>query len=491
MPFTNQGAGKHAQAEFLKNPDFKALVAQSDYLKEPSTEAAKQIASNFIIANAYTGALPKYVHASDGSFYEACMNERLPSTKVGYVKIASLLINLTKYLSLSDSPTRYIDPFKKSELEQDTKALTMCLPSSNLRYKGSNSVVNGFRLRLFEELDSPSTKLPQAGTLLDTLYQLACFQSDGIGVDDNKVSGKQGFKLNGSRYIIVSKCPNCDYQPVCRDYPEVAKKLKGFVISKSDKQTICPECGESVYSSDGLRLYETVTDHGGLSGGLSRIMNVSEMLLIAHTIINCLKGDYIGTLSDVCFFIDGPLALFGQPAWISRPMQYLIWWANKKLIKNGLQPILIIGIQKQGVLAEHCQLIARHLPRNAYRFVDDNYRNSYLSPVDENSNFGNETYFGQDLIYHSPKGNVFALGIPYAFGNKSPSEVFKKEKCIPENYQDLDRVFKMVQIFESDLYEGSLVPVIMAHRNASISRVPGGKVLDVATRVAFETSRGA
>lgn len=44
----------------------------------------------------------------------------------------------------------------------------------------------------------------------------------------------------------------------------------------------------------------------------------------------------------------------------------------------------------------------------------------------------------------------------------------------------------MVKIFESDLYEGSLVPVIIAHRNASISRLPGGKVLDIATRIAFD-----
>ncbi len=491
MPFTNQKAGKHAQAEFLKNPEFSAMISKCKYLERPSEEAGEKIASKFTKASDFSfDELPRYVHASDGSFYEASLEEGLPSTKMGYVKISSLLINLPKYLDLGSSKSRYIDPFKKSELEKDTRSITMCLPSSNLIYGDeSKNVADGFRLRLFEELNGKNTVLPKAGTLLDTLYELACFEMAADDEKDNK--GKQGFEFNGEKFIIVSKCPNCNAKPITNTLDTRQKKIKGFIIPQSKKYTTCAECKSTVYASDGLRLYETITDHGGLSGGLSRIMNISEMLLIAHTIINSLNSDYCGALSHVCFFIDGPLAIFGQPAWVSRPMQHLIWKANDTLKAQGHKPMIIIGIQKQGILAEHCGFISQYLVEkgDSYRFVDDHYRNSYLTPVKNDHNFGNETYFGQDIIYYSPKGNIFALGIPYPLPSKSNHLNFKEEKSNIDNYPDLERILGIVKIFESDLYQGSLVPIIMAHRNASISRVPGGKILDIASKIAFDRSK--
>ena len=41
--------------------------------------------------------------------------------------------------------------------------------------------------------------------------------------------------------------------------------------------------------------------------------------------------------------------------------------------------------------------------------------------------------------------------------------------------------FELIRTLESDLYSNSLVPVILAHEYASISMVPGGKVLDLVT----------
>jgi hypothetical protein len=43
------------------------------------------------------------------------------------------------------------------------------------------------------------------------------------------------------------------------------------------------------------------------------------------------------------------------------------------------------------------------------------------------------------------------------------------------------RAFELVRTLESDLYQNALIPVILAHEYASISLVPGGKVLDLAT----------
>ena len=101
------------------------------------------------------------------------------------------------------------------------------------------------------------------------------------------------------------------------------------------------------------------------------------------------------------------------------------------------------------------------------------------------SNFGDETYFGQDVIFpHDRTGTCSSSARPIPFDNKANPD-FKVEKANPARYPFLRRVFDLVRVFESDLYGGSLVPVIIAHRHASISRVPGGKVLDIAAQIKF------
>jgi hypothetical protein len=46
----------------------------------------------------------------------------------------------------------------------------------------------------------------------------------------------------------------------------------------------------------------------------------------------------------------------------------------------------------------------------------------------------------------------------------------------------IERACDLIRHFEMDLYDNALVPVALAHRHASISLVPGGKVLDLLVR---------
>jgi hypothetical protein len=46
----------------------------------------------------------------------------------------------------------------------------------------------------------------------------------------------------------------------------------------------------------------------------------------------------------------------------------------------------------------------------------------------------------------------------------------------------VERACDLIRRFEMDIYDNSLVPVALAHRHASISLVPGGKVLDLLVR---------
>ena len=79
--------------------------------------------------------------------------------------------------------------------------------------------------------------------------------------------------------------------------------------------------------------------------------------------------------------------------------------------------------------------------------------------------------------------NGGSLGIPYPFAKKNAKKEFAKQKANIDAYGDiLARTFKLIQHFEFELYENAVVPIALAHRHASISLVPGGKVLDMLSR---------
>jgi hypothetical protein len=136
---------------------------------------------------------------------------------------------------------------------------------------------------------------------------------------------------------------------------------------------------------------------------------------------------------------------------------------------------------------DHANLISRFLPPGAFRVLDDNYRNEFIKGSEAPaSNFGNETYYGQDFLFKTERGRMFNFAIPYMVATKEndrQGERFSEKKVKIESYGTLiARACDFIRHFELDLYESAIVPVALAHRHASISIVPGGKVLDIITK---------
>jgi hypothetical protein len=192
-------------------------------------------------------------------------------------------------------------------------------------------------------------------------------------------------------------------------------------------------------------------------------------------------------LAEMAFVLDGPLAIFGEPAKLHGRLQGLIFKVNQYLSEKGLPQMLVLGLQKTGGLMDHAKLLERYLPNGSLRLVDDAYRNRYVvgaeSPAD---NFGNETYYGQDFIFRTERGRVFNFAIPYPFADKTfngGGKGFSDAKAEQVRYGDLvQQACDLIRHFEMDLYESAIVPVALAHRHASISVMPGGKVLDILAR---------
>lgn len=136
---------------------------------------------------------------------------------------------------------------------------------------------------------------------------------------------------------------------------------------------------------------------------------------------------------------------------------------------------------------DHALLLERFLDDGMLRLVDDDYRNTYITGSDSPaSNFGNETYYGQDFLFKTERGRMFNFALPYPFPDKNHNgggKSFALAKAEIERYGDqVQRACDLIRYFEMDLYDNAIVPVALAHRHASISLVPGGQVLNLLVR---------
>ena len=449
MPYNRETAGKGGHSDFVRNPDVQQFLSDCDYMKPPSDDEAKAIASQFIIAPKGSPAyLPNFVVASDASKSDAPINDKLPSTQLGFIKVSHVLVSMEKYAELIDPKSRFVDPFKAADMHRNALPITYVLPGSNIKYRGAKSVRDGFRLAVFDQFNANRRDGTNRMVLTETLRAL----------NDNK--------------LTINKCPSCH------------DSIGDLVFTPKVLMHKCTKCAADIYATDWLRLHEGISDFGDNTSAMTRMMNAVEHLLLGSFILELLNST-ASALSRIAFIIDGPLALFGEPAKLHQRLMALIYQANIKLSQLGLEPVLIMGLQKTGNVMDHARLLQRFLPNGVLRIIDDGYRQKYITGSDApSSNFGSETYYGQDFLFKTERGRIFNFALPYPFLDKSSHGTdFAIKKVEIERYGSLiERACDLIRHFELDLYDNAIVPVALAHRHASISLVPGGKVLDLLAR---------
>lgn len=454
MPYPGEPAGKGGHADFVRNPDVTKFLESCAYLRQPSEQEAAKIGALFATApSSPEPLLPRMVIASDASKSDTPISERLPSTQIGFLKVSHVLVNMEKYAGLVPAGGRFVDPFRAAEIHREAHPVTFTMPGSNVRYKGSKGVKDGFRHALFDHLQRVGSESHRGQTLLKTLRDL---EVGGIG---------------------LSKCPSC-------------QEGISLVFDGAADELACPVCMAPIYVSDSLRLHEGISDFGDNSSAMTRMMNAVEHLMLA-SFVKQVQIEDVSRLADLSFVVDGPLAIFGEPAKLSQRLQRLIYQVNEELVCRNLRPMLVLGLQKTGGLMDHAKLIEAHIKPGSLRVVDDEYRNQYItgaeSPAD---NFGNETYYGQDFLFRTESGRIFNFAIPYPFQDKTYAKGglgFSKAKVESVRYGTLiQQACDLIRHFEMDLYESAIVPVALAHRHASISLSPGGKVLDLMVRAGLK-----
>lgn len=445
MPYEGQQASKRGHIDIVKNEDVKRFLSDCKYLAQPGDKVAEGIAALYQSAP-NSEDLPRLVVASDSSAYSEPIDKKFPSTQIGYVKTSFMAFDMGDYNGLVEPDSPFVDPYAAASLHNKARAVAFTLPGSNVRYKGMR-VQDGFRLAVYEQLSDERTQIPKGGfSVKDMLYYL-----------------EQG-------NISVEKCPACGAPGP-------------HLFSKGKDESKCSGCDASVYVTDSLRIHEQISDQGDNSAAITRFMNAVEHLQLA-TLLKAMSDNNLATVSATAIIVDGPLALFGQPARYHAAIQAFYNGLFARCANAGLPPPVIMGLQKDGMVMEHARSLSPHLENGHFCAISDEYRADYINGIAPlTDNFGHETYYGQDFIYKTNSGRIFDICLAYPFANKQNRRQFAQQKADPKHYGPwLARAFALVRHLEFDLYENSVVPVALAHRHASISLSPGGTLLDVLTK---------
>ncbi|CAN7595456.1 DNA double-strand break repair nuclease NurA [Variovorax paradoxus] len=448
MPYDGQQAGKRGHADIIRNPDVAKFLEQCEYLRKPGDDAVGEIADLYQLAPK-SDELPRLVVASDGSAYAQAIDGEFPSTQMGYVKLSLMAFDMKAYNGLIQPGNPFVEPFKVAEIHNSGRGVAFVLPGANVRYKKQH-VQDGFRLSIYEQLEDHRTKVhAQAPSIRDMLYHL---QGGQIQIDRCPRCGEEGLFLFKQPAEHVIKCQN-------------------------------PACGTDVYVTDSLRIHEQISDQGDNASAMTRFMNAVEHLQLA-AVVKTMADNNLDALCATAIMLDGPLALFGQPAKYHASIQKFYNSVFERCLTMGKKPPVIIGLQKDGMVMEHARSLERHLKPGTFCPITDEYRAKFINgiaPLTEN--FGHETYYGQDFIYKTDSGRIFDICLAYPFPDKQQRAIFASKKADAAHYEPwLARAFALVRHLEFDLYENAVVPVALAHRHASISLKPGGTLLDVLTK---------
>ena len=448
--------GKTSFLDITKNPEVSEFLKACNFMHEPNGNEIEKIKSKFFhVEKQQDINYPKNIIAIASDYYEAKVRDDIPFTNVGYIKVVNFLLKKNSFISLTNN--KFLDPFEVAKIQKDKEAYTFVLPSSNILYKNEKSVMDSFRLKLFETFKEYKSDKSRTSTLLETLFYLNSFR---------KGENKDEIKL--------SKCPSCGHE--------------NLVIIKTEVDQFCPNCHAQIYPTDVLRVWEEVKEDSVSNiSPLTRLNNAIKHILLAHTLrmikeIN--PNNYRSLLSDIVFVIRGSLAVYGTPAWIHGSLQKIIYDFNKDLSENHFSKLMIVGMIENSSVLSYANFLNRHIGNSSILCVSDEFRNNYIdyNKTESSTTFGNETFYGQDFIYKNDKGRIKVFQIPYTFRDKSNLQAFKIEKSNLENYADLNKYIKFLDDFDCDMFTNSIIPSVLSKKYSMISMQPGSGMINLISK---------
>ena len=396
--------------------------------------------------------IPLNAVAIDGSYVELPVRGGYPGASLGYVTVAGVILNLTRLEELDRN--RPIDPveFRKTET---AATIDGALPGSNVVTGEQLSAQAAFREALFEVLRRYAIQEGESPSLLDTFNHLLSRKPQGKPVRCPREDCEVEFH-------ITEKTTHCDCDRRCR-----------------------------IYSTDSLRIHERFNEVGSNGEAFGLVMQVWERMLL----VNFLKlFEHVHSLrifGQLIFLVEGPLAVFGPPAWLSAAIRTELKQLNDKVREATGNDMMIVGIETSGSFVTHFEEIdqsetpgvLRFKPRD-YFMPTDQYIRQRIIPSDSARRYGYQTYFGRKFFYKTRSGARIVANIPFL-----SEEQDTLESGDIGLYPQFGTICSVLDRLASSQDTNTLSPIIRAHAHAAIPIKIGKHVLQQLARTLMEQNR--
>jgi NurA domain len=397
--------------------------------------------------------LPEFIVAIDGSSQEVAVKTGYPGAQVGYLTVASVLLDLGAVDRLDAACPADPIAFRNTE-----KAATIdaALPGSNVVTRTHKNAKVAFREELYEVFHDEIVDSQDRVPLLDTYEALL---------------GRKP----------TSRPQSCPYGELgCEE---------SFVISRGLTACACAE-RRSIWSTDALRIHERFHDVGTNGEAFGEVMQVWERVLLVHLLRAFERRGFLGQVHRLAFFVDGPLALFGHPAWLSAAISAELQRINAEVRKLTGRDLVIVGVEKTGTFVAHFDEVDRteepgqeHFAPGSYVLLTDDYIKKRIIYSDSPKRYGGDTYFGRKFFYKTKSGARIVASIPFL----EPSQDTLDSNDVGL-YPSFATVCALLDKLVSCRYPNALAPLVSAHAQAAIPLHLGAKVLEQLARALMRES---
>jgi hypothetical protein len=415
-----------SQAKHLKMDSATILVAAPEHVPETDNP------------------LPEWVLAIDGSNAEVDVVNGYPGAKIGYCTVASVLLNL-KLIGELDAH-RPVDPVRFREIES-LSTVDAALPGSNIIIRADDvSARDSFRWALFREFKNQIPDDEDQRSILETYEDLLALKP-------------------------AARLPSCPY-----DYDGCERN---FLIQPGMSSCPCDK-QRAIYSTDALRIHERFHDTGPNGEALGEVMQVWERVFLIHIMKSFEQRGWARTLRRLAFVMDGPLAFFGHPAWMSTAVGRELKRLNAKVHQATGEDILLLGIEKSGTFVDHFAQIDQTEEPGKLLFEpgtcflpSDEYIKQRIIYSTSEKQYGADTYFGRKLFYKTASGARIVVNVPFL-----TDEQDSLESSDVGLYPQVPRICALLDKLVSSRYENAVTPIVSAHAAAAIPLHLGTKVLE-------------
>lgn len=390
-----------------------------------------------------TSGFPSWVLAVDGSHAEVKVQNGYPQAEASYITVASVLLDVDKIRELDLH--RPVDPreFRKTEQAQ---SIDCALPSCNVVFEGDESARVSLRRALFEVFTSHELT-SEGESLLDTYEALLAYKPE-------------------------ARDQQCPYE----DCPADGTYLR---------DTGCYRCtchrSRLLYSTDALRVHEGMNLDGTNGAMFAEIMQVWERVWIVHCLRTFEKKKWLPLMRHLAIVLDGPLAVFGHPAWLSQAIIHELSRING-LVRSatGGQDLLLLGIEKSGHFVQHFEDLDRrddgnsgNVPSQTAVLLDDPYIKRHIILSGSEKAYGLDTYFGRKFFYKTCSGAKVVGSLPFLADNHHDLS-----RAEPDQFPRLADALGLIDQLVSSRYPNAMAPLVAAHAEAAIPLHLGARVLE-------------